>query len=132
VVINPGVPVLFSGRVLLAAGWKPGFSSDYDAVLLAEQFRADAVINLSNIAQVYTDDPKKNPNAKPIEHISWKDFRAMIGEEWSPGKNTPFDPVASRRADNIKLKVICVAGKDIPNLKKLLTGEDFLGTEITT
>ncbi|MDR2793423.1 MAG: UMP kinase [Treponema sp.] len=131
VVINPGVPVVFTGRVLLAAGWKPGFSSDYDAVLLAEQFKADAVINLSNIAQVYTDDPRKNPNAKPIKRITWKDFRAMGGEEWSPGKNVPCDPVASRSADDIKLNVICTAGKDISNLKKLLTGEPFVGTEIT-
>jgi uridylate kinase len=131
VVINPGVPVAFTGRVLLAAGWKPGFSSDYDATLLAEQFKADALINLSNIAQVYTDDPKKNPNAKPIKRISWKDFRAMVGEEWTPGKNAPFDPVASRHADAIKLKVICASGRNLPNLKKLLAGESFLGTEIS-
>ncbi|MDR2447487.1 MAG: UMP kinase [Treponema sp.] len=131
VVINPSVPVAFTGRALLAAGWKPGFSSDYDATLLAEQFKADALINLSNIAQVYTDDPKKNPNAKPIDRISWKDFRAMVGEEWTPGKNVPFDPVASRHADAIKLKVICASGRNLFNLKKLLVGESFLGTEIS-
>ncbi|MDR2782259.1 MAG: UMP kinase [Treponema sp.] len=131
VVINPGVPVVFTGRVLLAAGWKPGFSSDYDATLLAEQFKADSLINLSNIAQVYTDDPKKNLNATPIDRISWKDFRAMVGEEWVPGKNVPFDPVASRHANAINLKVICASGKDLPNLKKLLTGKAFVGTEIS-
>jgi uridylate kinase len=69
------------GRVLVAAGWKPGFSSDYDAVLLAERFQADSVINLSNIEQVYTDDPKKNPDAKPIDKISWQDFIQMVGDE---------------------------------------------------
>jgi uridylate kinase len=129
-VINPNIPVTFTGRVLLAAGWKPGFSSDYDAVLLAGQFKADTVINLSNIERVYTDDPKKNSCAKPIDRISWKDFRSMIGEEWTPGKNVPFDPVASRHADKIGLKVICASGRNLPNLKKLLTGEVFLGTEI--
>jgi uridylate kinase len=130
VVIDPSKNVPFTTRVLLAAGWKPGFSSDNDAVLLAEQFKADAVINLSNIAQVYTDDPRKNPDAKPIDKISWKDFRAMVGDEWVPGKNVPFDPVASRHADKIGLKVICAAGRDLPNLRKLLLGEEFLGTQI--
>jgi uridylate kinase len=130
VVIDPSKSVSFTARVLLAAGWKPGFSSDNDAVLLAEQFKADAVINLSNIAQVYTDDPRKNPDAKPIDKISWKDFRAMVGDEWVPGKNVPFDPVASRHADKIGLKVICTAGRDLPNLRKLLLGEEFLGTQI--
>jgi uridylate kinase len=118
------------GRVLVAAGWKPGFSSDYDAVLLAERFQADRVINLSNIAQVYTDDPRKNPQAQPIDAISWADFRALVGDQWVPGKNVPFDPVASRHAAKIGLRVICAAGRDLGNLRKLLWGEPFLGTTI--
>jgi uridylate kinase len=118
------------GRVLVASGWKPGFSSDYDAVLLAERFKADSVINLSNIEQVYTDDPKKNPEAKPIDKISWQDFHKLVGDEWTPGKNVPFDPVASRHASKIGLKVICAAGKNLENLKKILSGEEFLGTVI--
>ncbi|MDR2095567.1 MAG: UMP kinase [Treponema sp.] len=130
VVINPIQVEPLVGRVLVAAGWKPGFSSDYDAVLLAERFNADLVINLSNIAQVYTDDPKKNPDAKPIDSISWNDFRAMVGDEWTPGKNVPFDPVASRHAAKIGIKVICAAGRDLDNLQKILLGENFIGTTI--
>jgi uridylate kinase len=130
VVTNPTQVGPLLGRVLVAAGWKPGFSSDYDAVVLAERFQAAMVINLSNIEQVYTDDPKKNPAAKPIDAISWEDFRAMVGDEWAPGKNVPFDPIASRHAAKIGLKVICAAGKNLPNLEKILNGESFLGTTI--
>jgi len=120
----------FPGRVLVAAGWKPGFSSDYDAVLLAERFRASMVINLSNIKQVYTGDPRKESNAKPIDAISWKDFRALVGYDWTPGKNVPFDPVASRHGAHIGLKVICAAGRDLPNLRLILEGKPFTGTII--
>ncbi|GHV88997.1 hypothetical protein AGMMS50267_13570 [Spirochaetia bacterium] len=130
VVTDPSQVGPLVGRVLVAAGWKPGFSSDYDAVLLAERFQADKVINLSNIAQVYTDDPRKNPEARPIDRISWADFRSLVGDEWTPGKNVPFDPVASRHAAKIGLTVVCAAGKDLENLKKLLRGEDFFGTVI--
>jgi uridylate kinase len=130
VVIDPTQVGPFVGRVLVAAGWKPGFSSDYDAVLLAERFQADKVVNLSNIAKVYTDDPKKNPDAKPIDAISWADFRSMVGEEWTPGKNVPFDPVASRHAAKIGIKVVCAAGRDLDNLRALLRGENFVGTII--
>jgi uridylate kinase len=130
VVTDPTQVDPLTGRVLVAAGWKPGFSSDYDAVLLAERFQAGAVINLSNIEKVYTDDPKKNPNAKPIDRISWADFRALVGDEWIPGKNVPFDPVASRHAAKIGLKVICASGKNLENLKKILSGGDFTGTTI--
>jgi uridylate kinase len=130
VVTNPMEVPPLTGRVLVASGWKPGFSTDYDAVLLAERFKADAVLNLSNIEKVYTADPKTDPSAKPIDKISWADFRAMVGDEWIPGKNVPFDPVASRHAEKIGLKVICAAGKDLDNLRKILSGEEFFGTTI--
>jgi uridylate kinase len=54
----------------------------------------------------------------------------MVGDEWTPGKNVPFDPIASRHAEKIGLKVICAAGKNLENLKKILCGEDFTGTTI--
>jgi len=130
VVTNPTQVEPLMGRVLVASGWKPGFSSDYDAVLLAERFHAEAVINLSNIERVYTDDPKKNPDAKPIDAISWTDFCSLVGDEWVPGRNVPFDPVASRHASKLGLKVICAAGKNLANLKNILLGEAFAGTTI--
>jgi len=99
-------------------------------VLLAERFNAKMVINLSNIEKVYTADPKKDPAARPLDRISWEDFRAMVGDEWVPGKNVPFDPVASRRAQEIGLKVICAAGRDLENLAGIIRGGNFTGTTI--
>nr|QQP23051.1 uridylate kinase [uncultured Treponema sp.]QQP23052.1 uridylate kinase [uncultured Treponema sp.]QQP23053.1 uridylate kinase [uncultured Treponema sp.]QQP23054.1 uridylate kinase [uncultured Treponema sp.]QQP23056.1 uridylate kinase [uncultured Treponema sp.] len=130
VVYDPTAVDMFGGQILVAAGWKPGFSTDNDAVLLAERFSGNLVVNLSNIAKVYTDDPKKNPEAKPIDSISWEDFIKIVGTEWIPGKNTPFDPIASQRAQKAGIKVICAAGKDIENLEKILNGKDFKGTVI--
>jgi uridylate kinase len=129
-VTDPTAAGRFPGSILVAAGWKPGFSSDFDAVILAERFKADTVINLSNVSKVYTADPKKDPAAVPIETISWNDFRKLVGNEWTPGKNLPFDPVAARRAQELGLKVIAAAGKDLENLKALLTDRPFEGTTI--
>lgn len=130
VVTDPTAPCDFAGRILVAAGWKPGFSTDNDAVLLAEKFNADTVVNLSNIEKVYTDDPRKNPDARPIDEISWADFRKMVGDEWVPGKNCPFDPIASKKAQEMGLKVICAAGKNIENLRAILDDKDYFGTTI--
>ena len=130
VVYNPTTVDEFNGRILVAAGWKPGFSTDNDAVLLAERFNADTVVNLSNIEKVYTDDPRKNPDAKPIDSISWAEFRKMVGDDWTPGKNTPFDPIASKKAQDLNLTVICAAGKNIENIRSILDGKQFEGTEI--
>ena len=130
VVYDPTQVSEFTGRILVAAGWKPGFSTDNDAVLLAERFAAKTVVNLSNIEKVYTDDPRKNPDAKPLDSISWSDFRKMVGDEWEPGKNCPFDPIASRRADQNKITVVCAGGKNIENIRNILDEKDFIGTKI--
>ncbi len=130
VVTDPTAAKAFTGSILLAAGWKPGFSTDNDAVLLAEKFGAKTVVNLSNIEKVYTDDPRKNPDATPIDEISWADFRKIVGDEWTPGKNCPFDPIASKKAQELGLKVICAGGKNLENIKAILEDRDYVGTTI--
>jgi len=130
VVYDPTAVEVFSGRIMVAAGWKPGFSTDNDAVLLAERFSADTVINLSNIAKVYTADPRLDPQARPIDSISWEDFRKIVGDQWIPGRNVPFDPVASLHAQKTGITVICAAGRDMANLQDLLDGRPFIGTII--
>ena len=131
VVYNPTVENLqFDGQVLVASGWKPGFSTDTDAVYLGEKFGAKTIVNLSNIEKVYTDDPRKNPDAKPLDTISWADFRKMVGDEWVPGKNCPFDPIASKKASENGMKVICAGGKNISNIKAILNDEEYIGTTI--
>lgn len=130
VVTNPTSVKNFNGRILVAAGWKPGFSTDNDSVLLAENIGADTVINLSNIQKVYSADPKLDPDAVPLDTISWSDMTKLVGDKWIPGVNVPFDPIATKRASELKLKVITAAGNDIENLKKILVGSEFEGTTI--
>lgn len=130
-VTDPTGDFSFDGRILVAAGWKPGFSTDTDAVYLARKFGAKTVVNLSNIKKVYTDDPRKNPDAKPLDHISWDDFIAMVGETWTPGKNTPFDPIASQIARKEGMRVICMDGRNIENLMAMLSDRPFEGTTIS-
>jgi uridylate kinase len=130
VVSDPTAPIDFEGSVLVASGWKPGFSTDYDAVLLAERFGAESVINLSNIERVYTADPRSDPEATPIDAISWKEFTSLVGDIWSPGINLPFDPVATKKAAELGLKVIVAKGTNMDNLQQILRDGEFLGTQI--
>ncbi len=130
VVSDPTAVSQFTGRVMIASGWKPGFSTDNDAVLLAEKFGADTVVNLSNIEKIYTADPKQDPEAEPIDAISWADFRSMVGNEWTPGRNLPFDPVAAKRGERIGLRVVCAGGRDIENIRAILEDRSFTGSVI--
>lgn len=115
--------------VVVAAGWKPGWSTDYCAIMLCEDYGARKVINMSNVQQVYDKDPNEYKDAKPLDALTWKEFRALIGSEWSPGLHSPFDPVAAQNADDLKLSVV-VVGKDFKNVENYMEGKEFLGTVI--
>jgi uridylate kinase len=59
--------------VLFAAGsGNPLFSTDTAAILRAVELDADAVLLAKNIDGVYSDDPRKDPNAKLIPEISYQ------------------------------------------------------------
>jgi len=130
VVHDPTAVSVFPGRVLVAGGWKPGFSTDYDAVLLAQRFLADTVVNLSNVARIYSADPKVDPAARPLDRLRWAELTALVGTTWVPGRNVPFDPVATAEAARAGLQVVVAAGRNIENLKRILAGQDFEGTLI--
>lgn len=117
--------------IVIGGAYEPGHSSDYDALLAAINLGARKIINLSNTDYVYDSDPKKNSNAKKLENISWSEYRKLIPEKWSSGLNTPFDPKASRVAEEEGITVMTMNGKPIDNLRKALAGEQFQGTTIS-
>ncbi len=116
--------------VAVAAGWKPGWSTDYCAVTLCQDYGIKQVINMTNVDQVFDKDPKKYPDAKPLTQVSWKKYRAMVGDTWSPGMNTPFDPIAAKLASEIGVTVKILNGKNLETLAKALDGKAFFGTTI--
>lgn len=116
--------------VAIAAGWKPGWSTDYDAVVLCQDYAIKEVFNLCNVDRVYDKDPKTNADAKAFDSISWKDYRTMVGDSWEPRMNVPFDPVAAKLGQELGIRVRFVNGKNLDNLEKALDEQLFVGTTI--
>ena len=131
IITNPYIKEKTKAPVIIGAGYRPGWSTDYDAVFLAKNYGAEMVINLSNIEYVYTKDPRKHKDAERIEKITWADFRKIVGDTWDPGLHAPFDPIASKFGQKFKLKVIVAGGKNLKNLGNILTGKKFKGTVIS-
>ena len=132
VILNPNKKISFKKNkksIAIAAGWLPGWSTDYDAVIIAKKLGIKEVINMSNIDYVYDKDPKKYSSAKKAEKISWKDFSRLISQKWRAGMHTPFDPIAAKEAEVSGIKAVII-GKDLKNLENLLEGKNFKGTVI--
>jgi len=130
-IVKPTDIINFKKSVLIAAGWKPGNSTDFCAVLLAKKYHAKKILNLSNIDFVFDRDPRTDKNAKPLEKTSWQNFRRLIPKKWSPGLNSPFDPVASKAAEKLGLEVAIINGRDFKSINDYLAGKKFKGTMIS-
>lgn len=66
---------LEKGRTVIFAGGtgNPYFSTDTAAVLRAIQIKADVIIKATSVEGVYSADPKRDPNAKFYDEISYRD-----------------------------------------------------------
>lgn len=114
--------------ILVAAGWRPGFSTDFDAVVLGKYLGAKRIINLSNIERVYDKDPHRHSDATPYDSLKWKEFRKIVGSKWNPGMNVPFDPIASAMAEKEGMEVAIMNGGDLDNVTRYVAGKKFVGT----
>ncbi len=104
-------------------------TSDGTAAKLANYFQSD-FINLTNVKGLYSEDPRKNKNAKFIKKISWKDFEKKAKSlKFSAGQHFVLDQQASIviRKDKIKTYII---GKDVKQINNILKGRKFTGTAI--
>lgn len=116
--------------ILVAGGWRPGRSTDYAAVTLGKYLDTNRIINLSNIDYAYDKDPREFPGALKIERATWKEFREIVGSVWNPGMSAPFDPIASKMAEEEGMEVAILNGSDLTNLGRYLDGESFQGTVV--
>jgi len=135
---DPKKPVKGDWSLLIASGWRPGWSTDYISVLLAKRFRVKEIIDAGDIPFVYTKDPFKYKKARALGErkegggwvVSWKDYRKLVGPRWMPGLSVPIDPIAAKLAQKLKIRALIIKGTELKNLEKVLSGKKFRGTVI--
>lgn len=68
------VEALEAGKVVLFAAGSgcPYFSTDTASALRALEIKADALLLAKNVDAVYSADPKKNPQAKKYDHLTYE------------------------------------------------------------
>jgi uridylate kinase len=108
---------LEKGRVVIfgAGTGNPFFSTDTAAALRAAEIKADLIIKATKVDGIYTDDPKKNPNAKKIEEISYM-------EALNKGLKV-MDPTALTLAKENKIPILVLNIFKENNLLKAVKGE---------
>ncbi|TSC56418.1 MAG: uridylate kinase [Parcubacteria group bacterium Gr01-1014_18] len=129
-VTDPSKKISFGEKMMIGAGWKPGWSTDYVSVQFAKTYGVREMLNLSNVECVYDKDPKTHPDAKPISSLSWRKMKSLMPSKWTPGMNAPFDPQAVKLASGLGLKVVFLKGTDLGNLEHYLEGKKWKGSVV--
>jgi uridylate kinase len=112
------------GRVVIfAAGTgNPFFSTDTTAALRASEVGADAVLKATKVDGIYDSDPKKNPNAKRYEHIT---FHEALTQQLKVMDATAFSLCMENN-----MPIIVFSMDEPDNVRKALVGEP-IGTVVT-
>lgn len=117
--------VIFCG----ALEYKPNQTSDSTAAEIAKHFKS-IFINLTDVAGLFTKNPKEFKDAKLIKEISWKDFDNLAGKiSYKPGQHFVLDQTASKIILKKKISTY-ILGKSMKELENLLNKKEFIGTEI--
>lgn len=118
---NKAVSHLEKGRVVIigCGTGNPYFSTDTAAVLRAAELDADIVLFAKNIDGAYTADPKKDPNAKKIDAMTYDD---IIHHDLAV-----IDSTASSFGRDNKLPILIFGLNEPENIYKAVSGEK-LGT----
>ncbi len=108
---------LEKGRVVIFGGGtgNPFFSTDTAAALRATEIAADVLIKATKVDGVYDSDPKKNPDAKKFDELTYIDTINRRLEV--------MDPTAITMCMEHKLPIHVLNLWDVGALKKALLGQ---------
>ncbi len=112
------------GRVAILAGGtgNPFFTTDTCAALRAAELEADLLIKATKVEGVYSDDPKKNPDARLFKKLSYND---LINKNL---RIMDHSAISLCRENNIPIIVLNIFKKG--NMAKAICGEK-VGTLIS-
>ena len=76
---DKAIAALESGKIVIfgAGLGVPFLSTDTAGAVRAAEIKADAMLMAKNVDYIYTDDPRKNPDAKKLESVKASEVLAM-------------------------------------------------------
>lgn len=116
---NKAVSHLKHGRVVIfgCGIGSPFFSTDTAAALRAAEINADVIMMAKNIDGIYTDDPRKNPDAVKLDSIS---FDEILAEHL-----TVIDSTAASFCMDNRIPLLIFGLDDPSNIEKAIMGENI-------
>jgi uridylate kinase len=108
---------------VVMGGTFPGHTTDATSALLAEFVNADLLLNATSVDGVYSEDPKKNPNARKFERITPSELvRLIANSSMEAGANVVMDLLSAKIIERSRIRTVIFRGEP-ENILKVLRGE---------
>lgn len=120
------------GKVVVMGGTEPGHTTDAVASMVARIIKADRIVNASNVDAVYSDDPRKDPNAKRFSKMTIDDLKRIVYDEHDAGISSVFDPLGVRIAKENSIDILMVDGRNLVELENAILGKEIMGTFVNS
>lgn len=116
---NKALSHLNKGRVVVfgCGTGNPFFSTDTAAALRAAEIEADIILKATMVDGVYDSDPKKNPNAKKYDRVSFQDVLSL-------GLGVMDSTAAAICRDN-NIPIMVFSLEDPHNIVRAVCGENI-------
>ena len=121
---NKAIRHLEKGRVVVfgCGTGNPFFSTDTAAALRAVEIEADVIMKATMVNGVYDSDPKKNPDAKKFDTITFQD---VLSKDLAV-----MDSTASALCKDNNMPILVFSIEDPENIYRAVCGEN-VGTVVT-
>ncbi|MCL4344868.1 MAG: UMP kinase [Candidatus Thermoplasmatota archaeon] len=127
-----GLTELNRRGTVVMGGTVPGHTTDTVSMLLAESAGIKDVINITSVDAVYSEDPRKNPNAIRFDRLDYDEaFRISLASYTGAGSNQFMDSVSLLIGKRAGINLHIISGKDFDNMEKCISGKKYVGTLVT-
>jgi uridylate kinase len=121
-----------TGKIVVMGGITPGQTTDAVAAVLAERVGASVFINVTSVDGIYSEDPKKNKNAKHFTAMPPKELLGIVGgTALVAGSNNVLDIVAARVVERSHIPLVVLDGRDSKNISRAILTGVYHGTVVS-
>ena len=118
------------GKIVVMGGTVPGHTTDAVSAMVAKAWNANRIVNATSVDAVYSEDPRKNPDAERYGDMTIDELKNIVYSEHGAGNSSVFDPLGIQIAKEQQIDIMIVDGRNLSDLKNAICGKKFQGTTV--
>jgi uridylate kinase len=130
--VDDAAAAFVKGRIVIMGGTEPGHTTDAVAAMVAGRIGSKRIVNATSVDAVYSDDPKKDPNAKRFAKLTISELSRIVYDEHDAGRSSVFDPLGVKLAMRDHIDLLIVDGRDLDEMRNAILGNKIKGTVVVS